>query len=183
MQNSLIESCRFVGRKIPGFFLKRLKILFSDKDDWEESIRYGFRYTRHELIFDFFSSERVNCDIIVPLTIDDLKWLNVIRQFIIANPIPVPSLDSLCLCDDKERFNKALEENDFGNYIPQRVGESQYPYVLKKKTDQWGLHSHIILSREQELQFSDEISSPEYLKQQLVLGQKEYATHLLFSNR
>jgi carbamoylphosphate synthase large subunit len=90
-------------------------------------------------------------------------------------------MDSLHLCDDKERFNNILVENNFGNYIPKMLYNPQYPYILKKKEDQWGSNSHIIINSEQERQWLEKISSPDYFKQQLGPGQKEYATHLIYS--
>ena len=182
LKNNVGELYRFACRKTHGFISPKFKILFSKKDDWEPPIRYGFRYTRHELSFEEFSLERIqNCDIIVPLTIPDIKYLIGVRQSISNNPIPIPSMDSLSLCDDKERFNSLLVENNFGNFIPKMLDKPQFPYILKKKEDQWGSNSHIILNSQQEGQWLEKISSPDYFKQQLIPGQREYATHLFYS--
>jgi hypothetical protein len=182
LENNVGELYRFACRKTHGFISPKFKIMFSKKDDWETPIRYGFRYTRHELSFENFCIERIqNYDIIVPLTIPDIKFLIGVRQLISNNPIPIPSMDSLDLCDDKERFNSILVENNFGNYIPKMLNEPQYPYILKKKEDQFGINSHIIINSQQERQWLEKISNPDYFKQQLIPGQREYATHLLYS--
>ena len=181
-RNKAGELYRCARRKIHGFISPKFKILFSKKDDWEPPIRHGFRYTRHELSFEEFSLERIqNYDIIVPLTIPDIKFLIGVRQSISNNPIPIPTMDSLNLCDDKERFNNTLVENNFGNYIPQMLKDPQCPYILKKKEDEWGSNSHIIINSQQERQWLEKIASPDYFKQQLIPGQKEYATHILYS--
>lgn len=158
------------------------RILFSKKDDWEPAIRDGFRHTGHQLSFEDFSLEQIkNHDFIVPLKIKDIKFLNGIRPVIINNPIPTPTWDSVCICDDKEKFNKALSENNFGAYLPKQANASNYPYILKKKIDEWGSNSHIILNADEEGKFAKELSSSEYFTQQLIHCRSEYATHLLYS--
>ena len=95
---------------------RKMKILFSQKDDWEPKIRRGFRYSQHELSFESFSVENiVKYDLIVPLSISDLKYLNEVRHLINSNPIPIPTTESLCLCDDKYLFNQTLIKNNFEN--------------------------------------------------------------------
>ena len=178
----IFESFRYAYRRSLGLVSPSLRILFSKKDDWEIPIRYGFRYTGHQLSFEVFSLEQVNNhDIVVPLSVKDIEMLNGIRTVIANNSIPIPTLDSVSLCDDKEKFNKTLLENNFGAYLPKQVNESKYPYVLKKKKDEWGVNTHIILNAQEEIKFSEKLSNPEYFTQQLIPGRKEYATHLLYS--
>jgi hypothetical protein len=57
----------------------------------------------------------------------------------------------------------------------------QYPYILKKRVDGWGVNSHIISDKEHEGRFRSELESEEYFCQELVYGNKEYATHMIFS--
>jgi carbamoylphosphate synthase large subunit len=58
----------------------------------------------------------------------------------------------------------------------------KYPYILKKRIDSWGVNCHIITDKELEDKFRNEINSEEYFCQELVYGNKEYATHMIFSN-
>ena len=165
------------------FFKKKLKILFSPKHEWESSIKNGFQYTQHEILFDEISSSNIkDYDLIVPLTIHDLKYLNEVRNLIIDNPIPIPSMENILLCDDKDLFNKTLIAKGFGYLIPNIGCEQTYPYILKKKIDEWGVNSHIIFNAEQEYIFSDALTNPEYFSQQFIIGSKEYATHILIKD-
>jgi hypothetical protein len=165
------------------FFRKKLKILFSPKQDWEPIIKNGFQYTQHEILFDEISSSNIkDYDLIVPLTIYDLKYLNEVRNLIIDNSIPIPSMENILLCDDKDLFNKTLIAKGFGYLIPNIGCEQTYPYILKKKIDEWGANSHIIFNAEQEYIFSDALTNPEYFSQRLIIGSKEYATHILIKD-
>jgi len=184
LKKSLGELYLFVSRRYLERIShkRRMKILFSRKEDWEPVIRWNFRYTQHELTFGNLSVENIEkYDLIVPLTIDDIKYLNGVRHLIINNPIPIPTTESLCLCDDKRLFNQTLIENNFGNFIPTMSNELQVPYILKKKIDGFGVNSHVIYDREQELKFPEAASSQDYFRQELVPGKYEYATHILFS--
>lgn len=166
------------------FSERKMKILFSCKQDWEKRIRNGLCDTPYEIAFEDFSPRNIkNYDFIVPLTVPDLKYLNGVRNLIIDNPIPIPSMESILLCDDKYLLNKSLEANGFGHFIPKMGGALTYPYILKKSIDEWGKNSHIIFDKQQEQVFSDILTHPEYFTQSLIKGPYEYATHILFKNQ
>ena len=81
---------------------RKWNILFSSRDDWEKNIRKGFEHTRHVIRFDTLSADNIkNNDLIVPLSIRDLKILNDNKNLIRANPLPIPSNEVINLCDDK----------------------------------------------------------------------------------
>ena len=169
-------------RSLENLSSKKLKILFSKREDWEPLIRKDFRYTHHELVFGgFFNDDLEQYDLLVPLTIVDLEYLNSIGHLTKKNPIPIPSQECLDLCNDKYLFYQKLVENDLGEYTPRISSNLPYPYILKKRIDEWGINSHIITDREHELKFSDCLNSPEYFSQELVPGKDEYTTHILFS--
>jgi len=169
-------------RCLENWSSKKLKILFSIREDWEPNIRRDFRYTHHELIFGGFNGNNLGqYDLLVPLTIADLEYLDSISHLIENNPIPIPSRKSLTLCNDKYLFHQKLVENGFEKYLPKISDHLPYPYILKKKVDEWGMNSHIIHNREEELPFSEYLSSSEYFLQELVPGKEEYTTHILFS--
>lgn len=90
---------------------KKLKILFSIQEEWEPSIRKDFRYTHHELIFGGFSDvNQGQYDLLVPLSIPDLEYLNRNGHLIKNNAIPIPSQKSMDLCNDKYLFHQTLVE-------------------------------------------------------------------------
>ncbi|MEI8075675.1 MAG: hypothetical protein WCH78_13075, partial [Bacteroidota bacterium] len=53
----------------------------------------------------------------------------------------------------------------------------------KKKITERGVDNYIISDGETELKYENFISSQDYFCQQMVLGNKEYATHILFRNK
>ncbi|MDD5277477.1 MAG: ATP-grasp domain-containing protein [Methylovulum sp.] len=165
------------------FSKRKVNILFSPKQSWEQDLKDGFKYTGHEIAFEEFSPETIKrYDIIVPLTMDDLRYLHEIGESITDNPIPTPSMESILLCDDKQLFNKTLIANGFGDFIP-AMDKVTYPYILKKRIDEWGENTHIIANAEQEEMLSLLVTDPDYLSQQLVVGSYEYATHLLIKEQ
>jgi predicted ATP-grasp superfamily ATP-dependent carboligase len=184
MKNKLGELHLLFSRKYLSVLSRQRKfrILFSKKDDWEPFIREDFRYTRHKLTFDSFSPENIKKhDLIIPLVIDDILYLNEVRTLIDDNPIPIPTAESVRLCNDKYLFNKTLIENEFEKFIPRMGKDLKYPYILKKRVDCFGVNSHIIMDKEHEDKFKNEKNSQEYFCQELIYGEKEYATHMIFS--
>jgi hypothetical protein len=184
LENNLGELYLYASRRYLGnmFGQRKRKILFSRKDDWEPLIRRSFRYSRHELTFGAFAPDAIEKnDLIVPLNVEDIRYLNEVRHLIVDNPIPIPTNESIRRCDDKSLFNRVLMENGFGNFIPRISADLRYPYILKKNIDAWGKNSHIVLNEEQESEISEKLSSREYYRQYLVPGKYEYATHVLFS--
>jgi hypothetical protein len=163
---------------------RRSRILFSPMPGWEEQIRAGFGHTNHEIAFRKLSPEVIPAyDLVVPLTIDDLKYLNQVRDLIAGNPLPIPSLESIELCDDKYRFNQMLQDNGFGAFVPQIGGRLAFPYVVKKRIDAYGQSCRIIHDAGDEAACAGILADPEYFTQQLVPGANEYATHILFKDR
>jgi len=141
MNNKLEELHLLFSRKYLSVLYRQRKfrILFSKKDDWEPFIRRDFRYTRHKLTFDSFSLENIKKhNLIVPLTVKDILYLNEIRPLIDDNPIPIPTAESVRLCNDKYLFNKTLIENKFEMLIPRMGKDLKFPYILKKRIDEWG---------------------------------------------
>lgn len=166
------------------FSKRKMKILFSPNEEWEQDIKNGFQYTQHEIAFEELSPDNLkHYDLVVPLTMRDLKYLHEVRDLITDNPIPIPSIESILLCDDKYQLNQKLITNGFGDFIPKMGADLTYPYILKKRIDQWGDSCHIIFNSQQEQLFSDSLNNPEYLSQQLIVGAYEYATHILFKDQ
>jgi hypothetical protein len=160
---------------------RRLKILFSHKPVWEKDIKRGFSHTRHEISFGEFARSTIEeSDLVVPLTIEDLRYLTEARSLVADNPLPIPSAESIELCDDKCRFNQTLVDHSFGEFVPPMGGRPTYPYILKKRVDAWGTNSHVVKDAEDEKAFSHLRGDPDYFVQQFVPGRNEYATHIVF---
>jgi hypothetical protein len=167
------------------FSRRGLRILFSNAPvAWQEPIETGFRYTPHHITFAELSPENVKKhDLVVPLTINDLKHLNGMRPLIVNNPLPIAEIDRIELCDDKYRFNKKLIENGFAEYVPKMAGSIVFPYMVKKRIDAWGESCHIVADTTVEKELSDIINNPEYFCQRIIPGHQEYATHILFKDK
>ena len=163
---------------------RKMKILFSHQQEWEKYIKDAFSGTPHEIAFEDFPPPNIkDFDLIVPLTLRAVKSLDEVRNLIIDNPIAIPSMESILLCDDKYLLNTALMANGFGQFIPEMGAALTYPYIIKKRIDEWGSNSHIIYDKQQERIFSDTLTDPEYFSQTFIKGSCEYATHVLFKNK
>ncbi len=163
---------------------KKLKILFSKKEVWEPRIRLAFRYLPHTLTFGELNPQTIaEHDLVVPLLIEDILYLNEVRHLIKDNPIPIPSTESVQLCDDKCVFAQKMIENNFGDYIPQINGDLSYPLFFKKKRDMGGENAYFIENREQELTLLNTVNSDDYFRQEFISGTSEYATHIFFDKQ
>lgn len=158
------------------------KILFSGKPDWFDAIKTGFRHLPHQVESGSITEDSFRSyDIVVPLslaTLEDARHRSPLQK----NALPLPSEESVRLCDDKYEFNQALVKVGFGRYIPkvaQGAGLAT-PYILKKRVGTWGKECYIIRNREDEVAHSDRITDPDYFCQELVPGSSEFATHILF---
>jgi len=175
----------FILETVSAFFSRRqkLRILFSEHSEREPNIRKGFRYTKHIVDFKAFTPENIKAnDLIIPLSMDDLRSLDQVRDLVKNNPIPIPSSLVINICDDKYLFSKILEEKGFGNVIPKIGKNLPYPYMLKKKVAQSGDNCYIILNAEQESEFENVMNGPDYFCQEIIQGTDEYATHISFKD-
>jgi hypothetical protein len=162
---------------------RKMKILFSDKPVWEKNIRVGFRTTGHELTFSDFTLENMRGnDLLVPLTMRDLKFLSEHRSSFKNNLIPIPGLEAINICDDKYLFYQTMVGNGFGRYLPKVGADLIYPYILKKRVAEDGDNCYIIANPGRENELMGLIADPEYFCQEVVAGTSEYATHMLYKN-
>ena len=159
-----------------------MNILFSNKPDWEDDIRAGFESTSHTIAFGDFTADNVReHDMLVALTVSDLRRLHELGDARGDKPIPIPSLDSIALCDDKLAFNRALVTNGFAECIPKMGLFLAYPYILKKRVDEWGANSCIIRTAAEVAAHADKLVDPDYFRQEYISGKTEYTAHILFS--
>jgi hypothetical protein len=118
----------------------------------------------------------------VPLTITDVRSLNQNRELIENNPIPIPGLGPVNMCDDKYLFIQTLTKGGFGHVIPRVGSELPYPYILKKKTSFYGSDCYIISTAEDALKFKDLIGDPDFFCQEIIRDINEFATHIIFKD-
>ena len=157
----------------------KMKILFSATSDREHNIRKGFRFLPHQLSFATFTPENIMAnDMVIPLTMEDLRILTQHPQLIKNNPIPIPTPEAIDICDDKYLFGKTLIEKGFDHLIPKIGNDLSYPYMLKKKIAHSGDNCYIISNSEQEQKFTEILKNRDYFCQQIVSGKNEYATHI-----
>ncbi len=188
----LTNTARFKSKCLNGVFTIRetlamrlsfqrpLKLLFSPKPDWEGALQKSFRLSQHTVRFEEFNAETLSsCDLAVPLTLEDTLFLSENLQLIRGSRVLVPQTHPIRLCNNKHLLNEHLLQHGFGRNVPRISGEIGFPYLLKKKTDNWGMHSHLIADETRETSLLATIDCKDYFKQELVRGSEEYATHLI----
>jgi len=174
------EFQRFQSR---AFSTRKFTIHFSNRPEWIIPILRGMACTRHEVNFGGLTPDFLrDCDFFVPLTMDDLKHLAQFPDQVAHFPIPIPSMESLLLCDEKIRLNQMLGDNGFGSHIPRTGRDLPLPFILKRNTGEFGKECHLVTSDQAKDAHSDKLDSPEYFTQELIAGPVEYATHILFKN-
>ncbi len=159
---------------------RRLRILFSDLPGWQPFIEQGFRGSPHAVAFsDLAQAPLETFDLVVPLTVPDLLYLDGVRPRLSRSPLPIPSADAVRLCDDKPRLNAALAASGFAAHLPgaSRVGE--YPYIIKKRQAAGGLDCHLVASPQDEAACAALLDDPAYFCQAFIPGRREFAAHLL----
>jgi hypothetical protein len=162
---------------------KSLRILFSGKPDWSEDIKKGFNDSRHILEFGPLSAQGFSAfDLVMPLEISGLIAAQHWPQLLSKNPIPIPSEESILLCDDKYKFNQALIQRGFGSNIPTMGANLQPPYILKKRISDWGKECKMIRDAGEEMLVLDKLNDPAFYRQEIIPGRYEFATHILFAN-
>jgi predicted ATP-grasp superfamily ATP-dependent carboligase len=183
----LFQKLRFLIRETILYNLryrKKIKILFSKAPVQEQNLRKGLRFSNVKLEFNEFSNERIsNADFVIPLTISDLKCLDDVRHLVKSNKIPIPSLESLSICDDKYLFYQTLKSKGFEYLLPKIANSLPFTYILKKKISECGVDNYIIPDQQTADQYRHFIESPDYFCQEMVFGKKEYATHILFRDK
>jgi hypothetical protein len=81
---------------------------------------------------------------VVLLAVPDVLTAARHRQQLTHSLLPSPSEDAVNLCDDKHAFNLALIEKGFGENIPSMAADLKLPYILKRSTGGYGMHTYLI---------------------------------------
>lgn len=161
-----------------------LTILFSPGSVWEPTLRRGFRFTHHRIAFATLSAQSIAAhDVVVPLNIHEQRRLAELRSHATSNVFPIPDAECIELCDDKLRLNEQLAASGFAGDLPRPHLAGTYPYILKKRVDEYGQNSHIVRDASDEETLAQLLSNPDYLCQEFIPGPVEYATHILMKDR
>jgi predicted ATP-grasp superfamily ATP-dependent carboligase len=158
------------------------KVLFSGNPDWAEDIKKGFERLPHQIEFGPITEDSFErYDIVVPLSIPAQE---AARQHcpLQKRALPLPTAESVRLCEDKYEFNQALIHAGFAPYIPKMAQGRELipPYILKKRIGWWGAGCYIIRNRDDEEAQLNRITDSEYFCQEFIPGSTEFATHILF---
>lgn len=167
--------------RIRLFTCRQLKIAVSNTTSWAGDIIKGFEGSKHNIVSIDLTASKLNAyDLIIPLTIEDIVFLDTDPDRYKNNLIPIPDIEAVKLCDSKILFNNFLLQNGYGDYIPAVGKMSGYPFILKKNIDVWGSNCHIIRNSRDNEKHIDKINSSEFFCQEIVTGNYEYATHILY---
>ena len=155
-------------------------VLFSKRDDWEPFIRADFKPFHHvTLEFEKMSEEAVErADFVVPYELSDLLWLSDRPSLTKNKPIPIPARRVVDLCHNKRLLNSTLVDLGFESLIPSTSVPLVPPYILKPNTGENSIGTFIVTSFDSEIRNSHLLADSENIKQQLIPGEYEYATHM-----
>ncbi|AWF80105.1 hypothetical protein BTJ40_04330 [Microbulbifer sp. A4B17] len=157
-----------------------MKVLFSNRDDWRSNIERQLNKTEYTPVFSKFTKKAVdNVDLVFPISIEDVLKAGQLCPD--SEKGIFPSSPTVCLAENKDKFNVFLEENGFEEFLP-KVGSfrGDFPYVLKGNVGKFGLTTYIINSIADEEIYRDKLDSEEYFCQEYVSGKEEYALHFIF---
>ena len=155
-------------------------ILYSEKEWWDKLLMKGPFARRYDMSFSTFETRSLNqYDLVVPLTIPDLEVSMARRHEVNANSIPIPSRESFNICNDKRLFNDFMLSHNYSEYVPGEQTAAQFPFMLKKITDEGGENTFIVENmRDMEL-YREQYESLDYFTQNIIAGKREYATHII----
>jgi carbamoylphosphate synthase large subunit len=157
-------------------------ILFGPKPEWVNPIQTRldpakFRGVFRELDDNATSFDEFDC--VIPLRLEDYEPLRA-RLKNGHTKFLIPSEDVVALAHDKSKWNEFLQNNGFGQFVPEIYDDYVfYPFIYKKRQDDWGSNSRIIYSPEEASAFEHTINRDEYFKQEYVIGNIEYVVHIL----
>lgn len=178
-----LEKSLYVARHLllDRAFVPPMNILFSPSP-WERELVRIFRHTRHTVSFaELNGSNGASFDLAIPLTIGDSKSLFNNPDLYPNNRYTLPEAGIVDLLDDKPRFNKKLSDMGHGRYIPSGDGRN-LPLMVKVNSGYYGDGCHVLRTEEDRVLHQDKLASPDYFTQEMIVGKREYAIHILIRN-
>lgn len=159
---------------------KRMRILFSNVPEVVPQFEKWFSHTRHVIAFDELREEVLgDYDLIVPLHLSDVRRLGTMRQHVTHNRIPVPCDRAVEITADKLLFHRAMEQNGFSALVPRMGDDVGYPHLLKKRVDEAGRNSFMVMDEAHARSIMEGIDPGEYVRQEYIEGKIEYTAHVL----
>jgi carbamoylphosphate synthase large subunit len=128
---------------------------------------------------EFDTLEAEDFDLIIPLTLDAQKQVNQQRRHWLGVKALVPSDAAIDICHDKAIFHLHMSEKGFGAFLPKMADGLVYPYLQKRRRSGYGVGTSIISSSGDLEVNRANWESGGYIRQELIAGNLEYATHLL----
>lgn len=133
--------------------------------------------------YDFREVDPDRFDIVLPLDIASQRFLNAHPHLKIHRKGLLASDAVIDLCNDKLALNRFLISKGFGSYIPKVDSDFSFPYVLKKRIDNWGINSFVIRNKADESRHAEALASEAYFRQEYVGGLHEYSSYIIVKNR
>jgi hypothetical protein len=153
-------------------------VLFPHHDGHEAAIRRALRLSGHEVVFDDLTPENLaRADLVVPLDLPDLERLDDLREHLPPGGLPVPTRESVALCDDKAALLEHLRAAGFQDALVARRAPGEFPFVLK---DRRGFGSHgvwIVRDELRERELAQVPGASERYAETFLPGSSEVALH------
>ena len=158
----------------------KLRIHFSTSH-WEDSIRRYLRWTKHEIVFDDLKRiDSQSVDLVVPLGMADMEFVAQNRDEFGNYLLPIPNQETIGLLNDKGKFSDWLLNSKYKKHALQE--KRDLPFFLKPVTGAWGEGCHAVTSQADFDKHKQLIQSDDFICQELVYGDTEYATHFMLNN-
>jgi hypothetical protein len=159
---------------------RALSILFSRRDAWEDGLRRGFLGLPHRLHFDDITSADLDRhDLIVPLSLDDARFLRQQPPHLRERMLPLPESRCVELCHDKPRLNRFLIDAGFALHIPPMGDDLAPPFVSKPVRGENSDECLLVPDAATQQRLAPQLNAPGLFRQAAVRGPTEYATHFL----
>ena len=172
------EKILFPRKRFSGY-----TILLTDKGIHRNRLtQKNFGNTDITLEFATFSTDTdfARYDMVIPISIEDLAVCDNARGTINQALIPIPSSKAIETCHRKDLFTQTLCNAGLRKFLPGKA--EVYPYILKKNTGEYSYNTHIVSDGIDEKKYSHLLNCSDYFKQELIQGNEEYATHIVFRN-
>lgn len=161
-------------------FSPKLRIHFTESR-WEGSIRRYLRWTKHEVVFENIGAiNSHSTDLVVPLSMADVEFVSQNRDEFQNYLLPVTDQQSIDMLNNKQRFSEWLLNSKYKKHAIQE--KRDLPFFLKPITGAWGEDCHAVLDKDDFDRHKHLIQSDDFICQELVFGDTEYATHFLLKN-
>jgi hypothetical protein len=175
---------RYVWRELllgaPSGRSRALSILFSRREVWEPDLRRGFAGLPHRLHFDDLTAADLDRhDLIVPLSLDDARFLRRQPPHLRERVLPLPDAACTELCHDKPRLNRFLIDAGFALHIAPMGDDLAPPFVCKPERGENSDECLLVPDIETQQRLAPYLGTPGLFRQAAVRGHVEYTTHFL----